>query len=276
MAGRITGFREVPLDQRIRARCSITSARQARASSAFTLIELLVVIAIIAILAAMLLPALSKAKDRAKRLQCINNLKQLGLGHLMYAHDNKGRFSGTADYYDDDLNWLYRGYVKNLRSFVCPSTQNFIRTNGFVNRLTGQFFYSDLRGFAFSRALYPGHSYENFSWWRYPNEFSGLTGTQKTESRVLSHRHASTFASCPLGLAGIRPGPSRIWFQVDADSAYARYPGAKNDYPDAGDNHGAGGHNANFADGHVEWVAAEGKDYLIARDWSQDEHRSIP
>jgi prepilin-type N-terminal cleavage/methylation domain-containing protein len=56
-------------------------------TSGFTLIELLVVIAIIAILAAMLLPALSKAKERAQRTQCINNQKQLLLAHLMYVSD---------------------------------------------------------------------------------------------------------------------------------------------------------------------------------------------
>ena len=121
-----------------------------RRSAAFTLIELLVVIAIIAILAALLLPALNKAREKARQTQCLGNLRQLALTYQLYADDNAGRLvpNGFIDVLKDEKLWvigsehlrpdfftnrnylldpkyaLFANYLKTAGVYKCPSDRD--------------------------------------------------------------------------------------------------------------------------------------------------------
>lgn len=134
---------------------NIPGHNQSRSRTAFTLIELLVVIAVIAILAALLLPALSKAKDQAYRIQCLNNLKQLSLTWQIYSGDNAEHLVsngystdptkrtwvagnehtdnaafGNTNYLTDPQYALFADYLKTAAVYRCPADRSTLAVGG--------------------------------------------------------------------------------------------------------------------------------------------------
>jgi prepilin-type N-terminal cleavage/methylation domain-containing protein/prepilin-type processing-associated H-X9-DG protein len=128
----------------------------------FTLIELLVVIAIIAILAAILFPVFAQAREKARQATCLSNLKQIGLGVMMYTQDYDEAYP-SASTNDDALgvtSWEASGSGRNIKELIVPYTKNLniwqcvSDSNGwFATYKNSYWWHYGLSGRDFNRAL---------------------------------------------------------------------------------------------------------------------------
>ena len=146
-----------------------------RKKAGFTLIELLVVVAIIAVLISILIPSLKEAKEQARKVVCMSNLKQIGLAVQMYLNDRKDRLphvdtvgGGNRAYWDEPPAWpgwthlgllFSKRYISNPGVFFCPSG-----TDRYAYNRSGWFNPPEF-DYGYGKGTYMYYIYRNQTWW---------------------------------------------------------------------------------------------------------------
>lgn len=152
--------------------------RLSSARCAFSLVELLVVIGIIAALIAILLPALAKAREAAQTVNCLSNLRQLGMANTMYINQNKGYFPNAGDEWPQESFvdvWDLLGTVTPASFYTCPTDNDPPFNIFWVTNFGPSFGYPNLNALEFPCSYYyPYHFYHRFGPGQNPGRVTGI------------------------------------------------------------------------------------------------------